>query len=70
MWPRFKYLADIGEEVGKNVFHSGHKCTRPGFIPNGRWLCEEQEIPIPETADLNGDLETYPGMLNRKKFPF
>ena len=50
--------------------NSGHKCTRPGDIPNGRWKCEEQEIPIPETADLNGDLETYPGAVELKKFPF
>ena len=50
--------------------NSGHKCTRPGDIPNGRWYCEEQEIPIPETADLNGDLETYPGAVELKKFPF
>ena len=50
--------------------NSGHKCTRPGDIPNGRWACEEQEIPIPETADLNGDLETYPGTMELKMFLF
>ena len=41
---------------------SGHKCTKPGFIRKGRWTCEEQEIPIPDTVDLNGDLETYSGI--------
>ena len=41
---------------------SGHKCTKPGFIRKGRWTCEEQEIPIPDTVDWNGDLETYSGI--------
>ena len=38
---------------------SGSKCPRPGNIPEGQWTCQEQQIPIPETADANSDLEVY-----------
>ena len=40
---------------------SGTSCPRPGRIVHGEWSCEKQQIPIPETPDLNGILETYPG---------
>ena len=43
---------------------AGHSCPRPGDIQHGQWTCEEQQIPIPETADIGGDLETYPGKSN------
>ena len=39
----------------------GTSCPRPGFIVHGEWSCEKQQIPIPDTFDLNGNLETYPG---------
>ena len=40
---------------------AGLSCPRPGRIVHGEWTCEKQQIPIPETPDLNGNLETYPG---------
>ena len=41
---------------------AGNSCPRPGDIPHGQWSCEEQQIPIPETANIGGELETYPGV--------
>ena len=45
----------------QNCWIAGNNCPRPGSIVHGAWSCEEQQIPIPDTFDLNGDLETYPG---------
>ena len=42
----------------------GKSCPRPGDIQHGKWSCEEQQIPIPETANIGGELETYPGKTN------
>ena len=43
------------------LFILGTSCPRPGSIVHGKWTCEKQQIPIPDTFDLNGNLETYPG---------
>ena len=40
---------------------TGTSCPRPGQIVHGEWTCEKQQIPIPDTLDLNGNLESYPG---------
>ena len=45
---------------------AGHSCPRPGDIQHGHWSCEEQQIPIPETANFGGELKTYPGTKNYK----
>ena len=47
-----------------HFFTPGHKCRKPGHVDHGQWKCEEQDIPIPESVDLNGNLETYPGRFN------
>ena len=44
------------------IYLPGNSCPRPGDIQNGQWTCEEQQIPIPETANIGGELETYPGV--------
>ena len=51
----------------KNLKHclkhriAGNSCPRPGQIVHGEWTCEEQQVPIPDTVDLTGELETFPG---------
>ena len=40
---------------------AGSSCPRPGHIVHGEWTCEKQQVPIPDTVDLSGNLETYPG---------
>ena len=40
---------------------AGNSCPRPGHIVHGEWTCQKQQVPIPDTADLGGNLETYPG---------
>ena len=46
------------------IYLAGKSCPRPGDIQHGQWTCEEQQIPIPETAGIGGELETYPGKKN------
>ena len=36
-------------------------CTKPGNIPRGKWSCQRQELPIPDTTYLDGDAKTYSG---------
>ena len=42
---------------------AGSSCPRPGHIVHGEWTCEKQQVPIPDTVDLSGDLATYPGAI-------
>ena len=61
-WKTLKYHTGRSSFEKKNTHSfSGKHCPRPDRIRNGRWTCEKQQIPIPEAADLGGDLQTYRG---------
>ena len=71
-WQRKKCSSYVKYFVGRSIVEiqrislhdllAGNSCPRPGDIPHGQWSCEEQQIPIPETANIGGELETYPGV--------
>ena len=39
---------------------AGNSCPKPEGIPNGKWNCQRQELPVPEASFLDGDENTYP----------
>ena len=42
----------------------------PSRIDHGNWTCEEQQIPVPDEIDFNGDFKAYPGNEFNVKFKF
>ena len=63
-WLRY-FVGRSSVKVQRLSFHDllvGNSCPRPGDIQHGQWTCEEQQIPIAETANIGGELETYPGV--------
>jgi len=40
-------------------YFAGNSCPRPGRIGHGQFSCTQLEIPIGDTPDINGEMETY-----------
>ena len=50
----------LGEDFMKThkLLYPGSSCPPPGDIPNGEWICEALEVPIPK-VQADGGLTTY-----------